>query len=339
MHVHVCHSAEHGPPIQERYWESFVAMTLNAQKNLQRALNAGITTVRDLGAEINFILQLRHEYEKGRLLGPRLFVAGHMITAIGGHGMEYGQNMGYEVCGADGVRKAVRQHIARKVDVIKLVTSSGGTKTELTLEELRAGVEEAHWSGVKVACHAAYKRRSIVNAVIAGCDTLEHGCVIDEEIADLMSANNTTYCPTLGIVRTRLVDTQGFGVKSVEYTKAERAVEDHARGFKLVFERKLPIIAGTDAGWRGMSFDALHNELSLMCDLGMSCGEALKTVTINAAKALDKEDLVGRVRSGMYADILLLQSNPIFNINALRDPFEVIANGQIVKGSLQRRAT
>ncbi len=331
MHVHVCHSAEYGPSVAEAYWESDVAMTVNALKNMDKALKAGITSMRDLGGELNFLLDLRTAQQKGRVPGPRLFVAGHMLTAVGGHGMEFGMNMGYEVCGVDEMRRAVREHIARSVDLIKLVTSSENMPTALTLQELTAGVEEAHFQGKKVACHANFRRASIYDAVVAGCDTIEHGVAIDEEIADLMAAQGTILCPTLAIVRTSFNTAMAKGATSGPIMTK---VESHRRSFGLVRERGLTIVGGTDAGWAGMPFDALHEELRLMCELGMSHLEALQAVTTKAADTLEAGDKLGRLQTGAFADLLLVERSPLDSLDSLRQPSVIIANGRFITGTL-----
>ncbi len=331
MHVHVCHSAEHGPALTEAYWESDVAMTVNALKNMDRALKAGITSLRDLGGALNFLIDLRYAQQKGRIPGPRLFIAGHMLTAVGGHGMESGMNMGYEVCGVDEMRRAVREHIARRVDLIKLCTSSENMPTALTLAELTAGVEEAHFQGKKVACHANFRRSSIDDAVAAGCDTIEHGVAIDEQIADRMAAQGTILCPTLGIVRASFNTALAKGATGGPILSK---VESHQRAFRLARERGLTIVGGTDAGWAGMPFDALHEEMQIMGELGMSRLETLQAVTSKAADTLDAADKVGRLKAGAFADLLLVERNPLDGLDVLRQPQTIIANGRLISGSL-----
>src|SRR5215212_5700189 len=138
MHVHIClNPAGRYPPEELRGSESetLAWMMLNASRNLQEALGAGITTLRDLGTGMNVSIFLKRARQRGEVLGPHLHVAGAMITATGGHGMELG--LGVEADGVDEVRKVVRRELSKGADLVKLVTSGVYTPTHLTLEELR----------------------------------------------------------------------------------------------------------------------------------------------------------------------------------------------------------
>lgn len=329
-HVHFGHN-----PLLKRSAApvSPVEVTINSLTNLASALRHGITTVRDLGCGMDVSFGIKKAWHAKRFSGPRPYVSGGMITASGGHGTESGLRSGIEVDGAAEVVKAVRREVNKGADFIKLVTCGTARRTELTFEELAAGTAEAHWLGVRVACHAHVRRRSILNAVTAGCDSLEHGFLLDDEIVGEMLKRKTYYCPTLTVIQHILKHPGEYGgMGTLFYKTMVELVPRHEASFRLALEAGVPIIGGTDAGLPTVGFDALHEEIGLMTGLGMSAAAALRSVTGTAAEALGYSDKHGYVRPGAIADLLLIKGDPLGDTTLLRHPLAVYQQGRLVHG-------
>lgn len=331
MHVHFGHNPRlkrSSTPVSQ------VEITLNAIDNLSQALRSGITAVRDLGCGMDVSFQIKNAWQKKRFVGARPYISGGMITATGGHGTESGLHSGIEVDGPAEVTKAVRREIAKGADLIKLVTCGISRKTELTFEELLAGTSEAHWLGATVACHAHVKRRSILNAVKAGCDSIEHGFVLDDEIVNEMLKRKTHYCPTLTVVQHILKNPDEYAGRETLFYRTMTGMESkqHA-SFRLALKAGLSIIGGTDAGLPTMGFDSLHEELRMMTELGMSPTAALNSVTGNAAEALGCGDKHGYLRPGALVDMVIVKGDPLRDLSLLRNPFAVYQNGVLTCGN------
>jgi imidazolonepropionase-like amidohydrolase len=255
-----------------------------------------------------------------------------MITAPGGHGVEMG--FGLEAEGPEAVRRAVRQELASGADVIKLVTYGVNTQSELGLEELRAGVEEAHSSGHRVACHAHFSKVSIENTIRAGCDTLEHGSLLDERLVDLMLEHGTYLCPTLAVLENVVAKDSYYGGPESTFRRVVTENIDNSRTSVLIARaRGVPIITGTDAGTPGMEFDALHDELRCLARLGLSAHEIIRCATSVAADGLGQPNM-GRIATGARADIIAVAGDPLLDLEVLREPRAVFIDGKLLAGSL-----
>ncbi|HEY0072178.1 MAG TPA: amidohydrolase family protein, partial [Chloroflexia bacterium] len=331
MHVHMCMdpASEQTPPDRVEF---AVAMTLNAMANLRKALTSGITTVRDLGGGLGVPMLVKRAWQRGQVVGARPLVAGSMITAIGGHGVEMG--FGLEVGGPDEAREAVRHELSMGADVIKLVTYGVNMPGELNLDKLRAAVEEAHSSGRKVACHAHFSKASIENTIVAGCDTLEHGSLLDDRLVDLMLERGTYYCPTIAVMENVAATEQYYGGPQSEFRRVVRENLGHSRASVQLAHRKgVPIVAGTDAGTPGMEFDKLHDELRCLVSLGMSPHEAIRCATGVAAEALGQPNL-GRIAPRAKADLIAVAGDPVADLEVLRRPKAVFIDGRLLVGTL-----
>ncbi|MDQ3930753.1 MAG: amidohydrolase family protein [Chloroflexota bacterium] len=333
MHVHMCMD----PRTEQRPYdpaEFAASMALNATANLRKALEAGITTVRDVGGGLGVPSLVKRAWQERRVFGARPFVAGAMITAPGGHGAEMG--FGFEVRGPDEVRHAVRHEVSRGADLIKLVTYGVNTPAELELEELRAGVEEAHRSGHRVACHAHFSKRSIENTIVAGCDTLEHGSLLDERLVDLMLERGTYLCPTLAVLEKIASTDQFYDGPESRFRRVVKENLDNSRAsLRLAYTRGVHIIAGTDAGTPGMEFDTLHDELRCMAALGVLPNDAVLAATGVAADALGQPD-IGRIAPGARADLIAVEGDPLADLALLRKPRAVFLEGKLLVGTLPR---
>jgi imidazolonepropionase-like amidohydrolase len=325
MHVHMA-SDPSGQILGEKGTFGQTTMVLLAAYNLRMALESGVTTVRDLGTPGHVSFDVKRAWEKGILFGARPVVSGPVITAIGGHGAK----MGLQSSGPEMVRRHVRQNLDAGADLIKLVMASASRSKELSFEELAAGVDEAHSRGYRVAAHANFSADSIVTALRAGCDTVEHGYILTPHAIGLMRERNASLCPTISALRAVVDHSEVF---------AERAGEDLAvaalanlsiaeAGFRRAIEAGVRIVAGTDAGVPFNGFDSIHRELAFMVEWGMSPVEALRAATCDAADVLGRTDL-GRLAPGMSADALMLSSNPLDDLAALADVRFVLQRGTV----------
>lgn len=335
MHVHAT-SDPSGRTAASQAKMSATTMTLCAVDNLATALRGGITSVRDLGAPKDLGFAIRTAWAGGLFVGARPFVAGPVITAVGGHG----NWNGVESDGPSFIGGLVRHNVAKGADVVKLMMRSAARRMELRPEEVAEAVAEAHWLDVPVAVHANFSSRSIDVAVQAGCDTLEHGFAISAATARLMAEKGTALCPTTAALHS-IVSDPGTWTRRSGRELVDRALQQFPEA-RASFERAVgagvTLIAGTDAGMTGVSFAALAGELRTMVDWGASPGQALAAATSAAARSLRHPEL-GTLEAGTPADIVLLRADPLSDITACGQVEAVIQAGHLVRLDSPTRLT
>jgi imidazolonepropionase-like amidohydrolase len=308
----------------------------NAAENAARTIAAGVTTVRDLGTIDVVSLLLRDAVAAGRMPGPRIRAAGAALCMTGGHGWWIGR----QADGADEMRKAVREQLRAGADCIKLI-ATGGVMTpgvdprspQLTEEELRAGVDEAHKAFRRVAAHAQ-ATAGIKNALRAGVDSIEHGIYLDDEALEEMRARGTFLVPTLVAPENISAFGVAAGVPAYMVEKSDQARDAHRESFRRALRAGVRIAMGTDAGTPFNRHGANAQELGLMVDCGMSPLDALVAATSNAADLLDLLDETGTVEPGKSADLLILDGDPLADITLLAAPDRIagiLRGGQWVK--------
>ncbi|HLZ33393.1 MAG TPA: amidohydrolase family protein, partial [Nitrospira sp.] len=241
-HVHLCLGAE--PDVVRAIEQETPTETLLKSSQLARqTLEAGVTTVRDVGSRDHSIFALKQAIDKGLTVGPRIVGAGLALCMIGGHARFIGQ----EVEGVEQVREVVRAQIAAGADVIKVIASGGvltpGTspdQAQMTLEELRAAVDEAARAGRKVAAHA-HGSSGMKNAIRAGVHSIEHATLMDEEAAGLMTQHSVYMVPTLSALATTAACRRGCGIPDSARDKAKAMTKRHEASFKQAHRRGLLI--------------------------------------------------------------------------------------------------
>jgi imidazolonepropionase-like amidohydrolase len=276
-------------------------------------------------------MALRDAFARGEFPGPRLLCAGKLITMTGGHGWPIGR----QADGADEVRKAVREQLRAGADVIKLM-ATGGVLTpgvepgaaQLTEDELRAGIEEAHRADRRTASHAQ-GTTGVKNAIRAGIDSIEHGIYLDDEAVEMMRDRGVVLVPTLAAPYQIVVAGEARGIPAYAVEKSRRVMEAHFDSFKRAVAAGVTIAAGNDGGTPFNPAHDLVTELRLMITHGMSAVEALRTAGHGSAVALGLADEIGTVQAGKQADLLVVDGDPLADIAALGWPWLVIKGGQV----------
>lgn len=313
----------------------------------RRTLEAGFTTVRNVGADDFIDVGLRNAINAGVTKGPRMLTAVHGIGSPGGHFDDYalppervkpwGPVEG--ICsGPEQCREAVRYQMKWGADLIK-IAASGGVLSEsdpvdvpqLTPEELTAIVTEAHKWNRKVAAHCHGDTAARL-AIAAGVDSIEHGSFLTEDTLKLMKAKGVYLVPTRMAVYwvSKMVDTFPPQIAA----KARAAAAAHGNMFKAALRIGVPIALGTDAGVYPHGMNGM--EFGLMTDLGMSPAAALRSGTREAAKLLGVEGDVGTLEGGKVADIVAVPGNVLSDIHATEHPLFVMHLGHVV---LQKAGT
>ena len=336
-HVHLVWSASAEPhEVVER--ESRALTALRCANNAALHLRAGVTTVRDLGATDGLSIDVARAVGLGVIRGPRVIAAGRAIAMTGGHGWFLGR----EADGAQAVRHAVRSELKAGATCIKLMASGGvyghaeePGSPQLTVEELRVAVEEAHKAGRRVAAHA-YSIEAIGNALDAGVDSIEHGSFIDRDTAGRMRETGTYLVPTMSVYRAMSERGPELGAPEYIRRKTAEVLEASREAFRLALEAGVPVAAGTDCGAPGHPHGTLLEELMLMVESGASPVQALRFGTSAAADLLGLGDEVGSLEPGKRADLLAVDGDPTSEILALRDVRLVLRDGSGVAGRYSR---
>ncbi|PHZ85575.1 metal-dependent hydrolase family protein [Paremcibacter congregatus] len=308
----------------------------------RRVLNAGFTTIRNVGGPREAVFALRDGIQKGLTLGPRIVAGGLTISPTGGHG----DHNGYRpdvfgdpdsgICdGADACRHAVRDQIKYGADMIKYVATGGvlskiatGTGQQFTDVEQAAIVESAHAMGRKVAAHA-HGKGGIEAALRAGVDSIEHGTYLDKDTIKLFKKTGAYLVPTVlaGVTVAEIAENKpGFFIPAVA-DKAKRVGPRMLDMLKRAYEGGVKIAFGTDSGVSKHGING--RELELMVEAGMPEQAVLVAATVNAAELADRADQIGTLEKGKSADIIAAAGNPLENILTLRTPSFVMAQGRI----------
>lgn len=313
--------------------KSDAAITLKSTESLKKHLYSGTTFFRDLGG-INYIdLDLRDAVAAGTIEGPEFLAAGKCVCMTGGHGWTIGR----EADGPDEVRKAAREQLRAGADVIK-VMATGGVMTkgvepgspQLSEEEMRAAIEEAHKVGSKTATHAQ-GTRGIKNAVRAGIDSVEHAIFLDDEVIEMMVERGTYTVPTLAAVDFIVKNGIEGGIPDYVVRKAESVQEAHRNSIKKAYEAGVKIAMGTDSGTPFNLHGSAPHEVKLLVECCMTPMDALVAATKGSADCLGILDNYGTLEEGKFADFLVLDENPLDNLDTLFDINSVYKLGRKVR--------
>jgi imidazolonepropionase-like amidohydrolase len=340
-HVHLCWRGE-ADVVKAVEQETPIETLLKASRSAGQTLEAGVTTVRDVGSRDHLIFELKKAIDKGLTPGPRIIGAGLAICMIGGH---LRRVIAQEVEGVEQVRQVVRKQIDAGAEVIKVIASGGvltpGTspdQAQMTLEELRAAVDEAKQAGRKVAAHA-HGASGMKNAIHAGVHSIEHATLMDEEAAGLFEKHAVYMVPTLSALATTGACRRGCGIPDDALEKAKAMTKRHQNSFRQAHRRGLLIAMGTDAGTPFNHHGDNAQELDRMVALGMSPMEAIIASTSAAARLIGIQDQVGTIAKGKQADLVLVDGNPLRRIELLQGRSRIVGvmqAGKFVAGPLSR---
>ena len=306
--------------------------TMLALENMKKFLNSGVTCIRDVGGPNGIDIDIRNAVNAGKVVGPDMQVSGKLICMTGGHGW----SMGWECDSPDECRKAARTELKKGADWIKIM-ASGGVMTkgnecgchQLTEEEMRAAVVEAHKAGAKTCTHAQ-GMEAIKAALRAGLDTIEHGFWMDDWCFDWMKEHNVYYVPTLAAVWWIVVKGEAAGIPDFMVRKASGAMDAHIDTFKRAYKAGVKIALGTDAGTPFNDHAFTLKELELMVDAGMTPWDAIKSGTIVAAELMGLQDVQGEIAVGKKADFAVFENDIVADVKAAMDCYMTIKDGVVV---------
>ncbi|MFQ6074616.1 MAG: amidohydrolase family protein [Candidatus Bathyarchaeia archaeon] len=337
LHVHLA-SESLGRPIRLLEWTNTTPPALkllHAANNAKKCLEAGFTTVRNMGTDEKFIWDpsLREAIDLGVVPGPRVLASACVMRRSGT--FPYGNYVGMPepqepvVRSADGpyeFRRAVREAVALGADFIKFFSTGnvGGagvkhTWVMLTMEEIEAITDEAHRMERRVACHA-HGTQGIQDAVVGGTDTIEHGTYLDDECVELMKERGVYYVPTLSIVHNLI--TKGEQLKAPPHVleKARETWENHVPSVKKAHAKGVKIACGTDGAgvWAKCGENGLELEMLVRFG-GLTPMEAIVAATKTSAEAIGRQDQLGTLETGKLADLIIVDGNPLKDIKVLQD--------------------
>lgn len=340
MHVHLDGNAYYagysGLQFTDHFW------TAQGVANARTLLDAGFTTVRNLGARGYADVAFRQAIDEGLIEGPRIVAAGHSLGATGGHCDNNRLPPSYEARGkgvGDGpqaLRTLVREQRKYGAEVIK-VCATGGVMSrntepgqqQLSEEEIRAVVEEARMWGLRVAAHA-HGAEGIKAAIRAGVTTVEHASLIDAEGIRLARERGTFLTMDIFLTDWLLAEGERVGLLPENLAKEREVGQAQRENFRRTVEAGVRHVFGTDAAVypHGMG----GGQFAVMVRWGMTPIQAIRAATLNAAEALGRSGDVGAITVGRWGDIVAVDGDPLADIRTLERVTHVIKGGRLVKG-------
>ena len=328
-------------PYDEASWndqvlkESLGLRTIRGTIHARKTLEAGFTTIRELGTEgAGFAdVAIRDAINNGMIPGPRVLTATRALVTSGGYGPS-GFDPRFiipkgaqQADGVGEVRRATREQIAAGADWIKVYAdyrrqSGGGSTPTFSKEELNAIVDEANSAGLKVSAHATTEE-GIIRAVKAGVATTEHGYQASPEALKMMKDAGVVLCPTLAASHSMAIYS-GWDPKTADHSRVATAKEL----MKNALRSGVTIACGSDVGVFSHGDNA--RELELMFAYGMPIKDVLRSATSIAAKTIGRAEDLGQVKAGFIADLIVVEQNPLDKLETLRKPFVVIQAGKVV---------
>jgi imidazolonepropionase-like amidohydrolase len=320
---------------------SYPRQALLGARNAKVTLEAGFTTVRNVGAAGYSDIALRDAINVGDVPGPRMLASGPPLSITGGHGdqnflaPQFAFSDDGVADGADVVHK-VRENIKYGADVIKFM-ATGGVLSEgdnpaleqYTPEEMKLIIDTAHGLGRKVAAHA-HGEIGIRNAVLAGVDSIEHGSYINDEDIRLMKERGTYLVPTVYLQDWLIENLPSLGLTPSMTEKAKMVMPIARQNLSHAFKSGVKIAFGTDAAVYPHGLNA--HEFAKMVDMGMTPLAAIQAATVNAADLLGWSDRVGTLEPGKFGDLIAVDGDPLADVHILQNVRFVMKGGEVIKG-------
>lgn len=327
-------------------FESAFAAVVHARKTLE----AGFTSVRDVGSLPFLAVDLRNSINEGYIPGPRVVASGPAISITGGHGdvnnfspqtrlSMFPEERNFQIAdGVDQVRHVVRAQVKYGVDVIKILATGGVLSKgdspgapQFTFEELKAAAEEAHMAGRKIAAHA-HGTQGIKNAILAGIDSIEHASLIDDEGIRLAKEHGTYLVMDIYNDDYILGKAIEFGLPQENVEKEKQVGRLQRENFQKAVEAGAKMAFGTDAGVYPHGDNA--KQFYYMVKYGMTPAQAIRAATVNASDLIGRSKDVGSIEAGKYADIIAVSADPLQNVRALENVGFVMKGGVVYKDQL-----
>src|SRR5262245_48494657 len=312
--------------------------------NARRTLEAGFTTVRDLGSDVHSITALRDAIASGLIAGPSIVAAGMAISGTGGHAdpsnntnrdiAELRRSRASNLCnGAEDCRRAVRDQISQGADVIKFTATggvnsniAGGLGQQMFDDEMKAIIETAHLFGRKVAAHA-HGADGIMAALKAGVDSIEHATYTDAATNAEFKRSKAWLVPTMVAPHAALAQARAGARSLATLAKAEETVAVHNENIAKAIRDGVRIAFGTDSGVSDHGKNA--KEFALLVKAGLTPAAAIRAVTIDAATLLDRASRIGSLEPGKDADIIAVATSPLNDVTVLERVRFVMRQGVV----------
>lgn len=348
-----CHTHVTGQP--ENFYEDIFRRSPIDEATIshiyaRRTIDAGFTTIRNVGADNYVDFALRNAINAGKLPGPRILASGPALSATGGHGdlngmspnIRFEGNIGGIADGVDAIRKKVRENVKYGADVIKILATAGVLSEEesvglpqYTLEEMKTAVDEARLWGKRVAAHA-HGAEGIKLAIRAGVASVEHASFIDEEGIALAKEHATWLVMDIYNDDYIMAEYGRLGYPQKILDKEKLVGRTQRENFTKALKAGCKMAYGTDAGvyphgWNGKQF--FH-----MVKWGMTPMQAIQSATVSAADLLGWPDKIGRLAPGFYADLIAVRGDPLADVTVLEHVDFVMKGGRVMKNSLTTEA-
>lgn len=332
VHCHV--TFFHGDPRVYTLNEPDALVALRATQNFKTLLETGVTTIRDTGGLREVPNVLKKALRLKLISGPRYYHPGRIITNTGGHGWKVSEL----VDGKLEIIRAIRNRFPEKAYKCDFIKLTWNLPSGYTHEEIKAAIETTHKYGKKIAIHA-YQKETVRACIKYGADTIEHGWEVDSGIISLAIKNKTIIVPTVYWVWRPLFDKnfedimgKFYGKDYIKMYLAKKKIH-----WKIIMDHLKPYVAaggmiamGTDSGGFPVDFNNAPDELLTYKELGLTPFQIIQAGTINGARAIGIENKTGTLEKGKWADMIVLDGNPLEDLKALKRVKMVILNGKVM---------
>jgi imidazolonepropionase-like amidohydrolase len=332
-HVHICSNGDPSVMTAMNFTPGLVQ--LFGAHNAAKTLDAGYTMIRDMGAPGGYALSLKKAIEMGIARGPRIIAPGRIISMTGGHadfylpsGISYNE-MSLISDGPVETRRSARINLREGADFIKITTTGGVMSPsdpvdtpQFTVEEIAAVCDEAHHVGKCVASHA-HGPTGIMNAIVGGVKSIEHGSIQTNETVKAMVENGVFQVPTLTASWNIVTKGTAAGIPDWAVNKAKEIAEYPPKSLMMCFRAGVKVAAGTDAGTPFNRHGENAKELELMVEAGLKPIEAITCATKVGAEACWLGEKTGTIEKGKWADLIVVEGDPTTDIKILQDKTKI----------------